>query len=1167
MMTHHKFSIKATVFSILCLLTISQASSKTVTYTTDYYKLAQSGTKEEIVSAFKERKDLGKQVFGMTEETFLMMVLKNDRDLQIVKTVVNGESSIQAKDADGKTPIMYASKYSSSPEVLEYLIKHGTTFNIGVASRVQQIDYTGHTAFDYAKENAEPKILETLQKYGKDVSDAKKDKANRNKQTKGNVNNEAGGTAKTTLFGQSNTETKTTQEQEKKEPEKTIPAENPPEPTEKEAAKEKPVETKAVQENKKEDSQKKTKEPMKELTEEDYYRLAQIGSREEIISAFKQNPKLGAQTFGEEKETFLMLALKNNRELPVVKTILYGDSSVLAQNSQNKTPVMYAAQYTTDLDLLEYLIKYGTTLGIGVSARVQAIDKTGHSPFDYAKMNPTPGITYVLEKYGKEPSAEKKNKVYNKYNPGKTADTTTEDIDDSPIEELEKQETGGWTINSSHWRFIGSANITDNSKNSEQPETPEPQETTEPEKTEEKNEPEVEEIATEETDSDEEKPEEPAEEEQEETVEEPETEEPEEDFTEPEVEEEPEIEEPEEDNSEPEVNEEPEQEEESEPETEEPEEDSAEPEVEDEPQIDEPIPEESIEEDELPELDIDEEPEQEEESEPETEEPEEDTSEPEAEEQPQIDEPIPEESVEEDELPQLDVDEEPRPEESVVEDELPELDIDEEPETEEEPQIDEPIPEESVEEDELPELDIDEEPETEEDSAEPEVEEEPQIDEPIPEESVEEDELPELDIDEEPETEENSAEPEVEDEPQIDEPIPEESVEEDELPELDIYEEPKQEEESEPETEKPEEDSAEPEVEDEPQIDEPIPEESVEEDELPELDIYEEPKQEEESEPETEEPEEDSVEPEVEDEPQIDEPIPEESVEEDELPELDIDEEPETEEDFAEPESEKEESEHESGLITYPSYGSFPIPQQNTDKRETPSGSSSADNSKPQEKHIEFNVDDPDSADEYGVTLLMKAAKSGNDWDLTNLLERGADVQKRDSDGWTALMYAVRYQSNMDIVRKLLDAGAYTRVRNKYNATPLLMAADYTQNPQILATLLEGRSIAEDEVFKAFILSITSTFGSQHIKNAKIKLFLDRNIAINQVWKGKTPLIYACQYADSIEVLSLLINSGADKTFRDADGKTALDYALENPKLKAEKVKSLLSTTLERTER
>ncbi|MBQ2080718.1 MAG: ankyrin repeat domain-containing protein, partial [Treponema sp.] len=199
---------------------------------------------------------------------------------------------------------------------------------------------------------------------------------------------------------------------------------------------------------------------------------------------------------------------------------------------------------------------------------------------------------------------------------------------------------------------------------------------------------------------------------------------------------------------------------------------------------------------------------------------------------------------------------------------------------------------------------------------------------------------------------------------------------------------------------------------------------------------------------------------------------------------------------------------------------------------------------------VKTSISDPDQADERGVTLLMKAAKAGNDWDVKNLLLNGADVSKRDCDGWTALMYAVRYQNNLQIVKTLIDHGAHTRVRNKYNSTPLLMAAEHSLNPEILALLLENRSSTEDEVFRAFMLTLSSTSGSMRIREAKIRLFLeDMAIPVNHTWQGTTPLIYAAQHASSTQIIKLLLDFGAKTSIRDVAGKTAFDYAKENKSL------------------
>ncbi|WP_407399212.1 ankyrin repeat domain-containing protein [Treponema sp.] len=194
-------------------------------------------------------------------------------------------------------------------------------------------------------------------------------------------------------------------------------------------------------------------------------------------------------------------------------------------------------------------------------------------------------------------------------------------------------------------------------------------------------------------------------------------------------------------------------------------------------------------------------------------------------------------------------------------------------------------------------------------------------------------------------------------------------------------------------------------------------------------------------------------------------------------------------------------------------------------------------------------IENPDLADKNGVTLLMKAAKSGNDWDVRTLLASGADVNLRDKDGWTALMYASRYQNNLNIINMLIEKGAHVRVRNKFNATPLLMAADYSKNPEILSVLLKNRTVAEDEVFRAFIFCITGKTSSVHVRAAKVKLFLDMNVPLNRLWKGQTPLMYAAQYSTSTDVIQQLIDAGADATIMNDKGMTAFDYAKKNKRL------------------
>jgi ankyrin repeat protein len=49
---------------------------------------------------------------------------------------------------------------------------------------------------------------------------------------------------------------------------------------------------------------------------------------------------------------------------------------------------------------------------------------------------------------------------------------------------------------------------------------------------------------------------------------------------------------------------------------------------------------------------------------------------------------------------------------------------------------------------------------------------------------------------------------------------------------------------------------------------------------------------------------------------------------------------------------------------------------------------------------------------------------------------------------------------------------------------------------------------------------------------------------------GSTPLMWAAQYNQNPEVITALLKAGADVKAKDSVGKTALDYAQQNVKLK-----------------
>ena len=75
-------------------------------------------------------------------------------------------------------------------------------------------------------------------------------------------------------------------------------------------------------------------------------------------------------------------------------------------------------------------------------------------------------------------------------------------------------------------------------------------------------------------------------------------------------------------------------------------------------------------------------------------------------------------------------------------------------------------------------------------------------------------------------------------------------------------------------------------------------------------------------------------------------------------------------------------------------------------------------------------ISNPDKADSSGCTLLMMAARAGNDREVKNLILSGAKVNLKDKEGWNALMYAVRYQQNESIIDELISSGINVKEKN-----------------------------------------------------------------------------------------------------------------------------------------
>ncbi|WP_302294720.1 ankyrin repeat domain-containing protein [Pyramidobacter piscolens] len=216
-------------------------------------------------------------------------------------------------------------------------------------------------------------------------------------------------------------------------------------------------------------------------------------------------------------------------------------------------------------------------------------------------------------------------------------------------------------------------------------------------------------------------------------------------------------------------------------------------------------------------------------------------------------------------------------------------------------------------------------------------------------------------------------------------------------------------------------------------------------------------------------------------------------------------------------------------------------------------------------------------ADGNGMTPLMYAAQFGDSPAVIRfLLSAGASREAKDRRGWTPLAFAAAKNNSVEMVNALVDAGADIDARARDGATPLLLALRGGANRGAVASLLDsgadreakdlsGRVLGDyfkasrfkaDAAIAALIQDAAGQkplepsrlvqlcrFGSAKRLRSALKAGSDPNAAVD----GLTPLMWAARDNRDKDMLSALIDAGADVNAQDPEGRTALMYAVKNP--------------------
>jgi ankyrin repeat protein len=147
---------------------------------------------------------------------------------------------------------------------------------------------------------------------------------------------------------------------------------------------------------------------------------------------------------------------------------------------------------------------------------------------------------------------------------------------------------------------------------------------------------------------------------------------------------------------------------------------------------------------------------------------------------------------------------------------------------------------------------------------------------------------------------------------------------------------------------------------------------------------------------------------------------------------------------------------------------------------------------------------------------LRVAVQENNLPEVSRFLSSGADVNAKDSSGWTPLIWAC-CQGHVQVAKELLDHGADIEAKNRYGETPLHWAS---RNGHV-------------RVFQALL---------DHGADIEAKDMYD--------W---TPLHWACSYNDHLPVVKALVSSGANVLAANNFGELPIYFAVSRGKSEVSK--------------
>lgn len=170
---------------------------------------------------------------------------------------------------------------------------------------------------------------------------------------------------------------------------------------------------------------------------------------------------------------------------------------------------------------------------------------------------------------------------------------------------------------------------------------------------------------------------------------------------------------------------------------------------------------------------------------------------------------------------------------------------------------------------------------------------------------------------------------------------------------------------------------------------------------------------------------------------------------------------------------------------------------------------------------------------------LIAASRDGEVEEVKQLLVEGADIEAKDADGFTPLMWAST-NGHREVVEILIDKGADVNATSIQGYSPL-SEASFSGHAEVLVILIQaGADINQQDREGWSSLHLAVREGQLTI--AKVLLMNGVDIDAQNKLTGATPLTLAAEYG-AVHMLQELLDHGANVSATDFNGASGMHYA------------------------